>query len=63
MRNLSISQIGDFFCLTSDGVMTVWIRDTPTDFSYSQFVYYSREDPKGAIASVIKHQPTMGNVV
>jgi hypothetical protein len=35
VRNLSMSQIGDFFSMSGDGFMTVWIRDTPNDFSYS----------------------------
>lgn len=53
VRNLSLSEIGDFFSMSGDGFMTVWVRDTPTDYSYSQFIYYSRDDPKGVIASII----------
>jgi hypothetical protein len=40
--------------------MTVWIRDTPNDFSYSQFVYYSRDEPKNIMATVILQKPTFG---
>jgi hypothetical protein len=63
VRNLSMSPIGDFFSMTGDGFMTVWIRDTPTDFTYSQFVYHSREDTKGIIAQVIKQLPTLGSII
>lgn len=59
-RNLSMSQIGDFISMSGDGFLTVWNRDTPNDYSYSPFVYYSREDPKGIMASVIMHKPNFG---
>lgn len=63
VRNLSISQIGDFFSMSGDGFLTVWVRDTPTDFSYSQFVYQSREEPKNVVAQVIRHAPHSGYVI
>ena len=46
--------------MSGDGFMTFWIRDTPNDYSYSQFVYYSRDDPKGVIAQHLQHRPTFG---
>ena len=53
VRNLSISPIGDFVSMSGEGFMTVWVRDTPSDFSYSQFVYFSKEEVKGVMATVI----------
>lgn len=63
VRNLSVSRIGDFLAMSGDGFLTVWVRDTPVDFSYSQFVYHSREDTKGVIAQVLRQDVTLGSVV
>jgi hypothetical protein len=49
--------------MSGDGFMTVCVRDTPTDFTYSQFVYHSRNETKGVIASVIHQDPNMGSVM
>jgi len=35
-----LSPIGDFFVMSGSGFLTIWIRDTPTDFTFSQFVYF-----------------------
>lgn len=63
MRNLSISQIGDFFTFSGDGIFSVWVRDTPTDFTFTQFVHHSRGDTKGVIAQVIQQDETLGSVI
>jgi hypothetical protein len=54
VRNLSLSNIGDFIAMSGDGFMTVWVRDSPVDFCYSQFIYHSKEETKGEMARFIK---------
>ncbi len=57
IKNLNMSPIGDFFALSGNGVMSVWSRDSPSDYSYSNFVFYSREENKNIFAAIIQQKP------
>lgn len=49
--------------MSGTGFLTVWIRDTPTEFTYSQFIYHSKEDTKGVIAQIIKQDKSLGDIL
>ena len=62
VRNLDISPIGDFFAISGDGFFSIWNRDNPSIFSYSNLFYYSKEQNKNVLASVVKEAP-LGNIL
>lgn len=62
IRNLNLSAIGDFFVISGPGLMSVWSRDSPTDYSFSNFIYYSTEEKTSLLAAVIK-QKKLGNII
>jgi hypothetical protein len=57
IKNLNLSPIGDFFSISGDGVMSIWTRDSLNDYSYSNFMYFSREESKNILATLIKQKP------
>jgi hypothetical protein len=63
VRNLSVSQVGDFFAMSGDGFLTVWVRDSLVDFCYSQYIYHTRDDTKGVISRFLKQVPKMGSFI
>jgi hypothetical protein len=62
IRNLTLSPIGDFLAFSGDGFFSVWTRDSGSLQSFSSFLYYSREENKNVMASIIKKIP-LGDVV
>jgi hypothetical protein len=62
IRNISLSPIGDFMVLSGQHLLTVWSRDSETLQSFSNIIYYSKEEAKGIMASVIK-QIELGDVM
>ncbi|CDW90006.1 wd-40 repeat-containing protein [Stylonychia lemnae] len=62
IRNLNMSPIGDFFAISGDGLLSVWTRDGPNIYSYSNAIYYSREENAKILASIIK-QKDLGTIV
>jgi len=54
IRNLNMSSIGDFFAISGDGLLSLWTRDGPNIFSYSNAIYYSREENAKILATIIK---------
>jgi hypothetical protein len=49
-----MSPIGDFFCISGDGHLSIWGRDNEASTSFSNFIYYSREEQKNLISGVMK---------
>jgi len=62
VRNINLSPIGDFICMTGYNVLTIWSRDSEAVQSFSNVLYYSKEEPKDVFASVIK-QKELGIIV
>ena len=54
IKNLCLSPIGDFMCISGDGVMSIWGRDSEALGSFSNMIYYSRDEVKGIMSSIIK---------
>ena len=63
IRTLNLSAIGDFFVISGNGIMNIWSRDTPQDYSFSNFIYYSREETKNTVlAAVLKTKQNLGSI-
>ena len=62
IRNLNVSPLGDFLSISGNGILSVWTRDGDHAHSYSNFIYYSKEENKNIMAAIIKQQP-IGNIV
>jgi len=56
IKNLNMSSIGDFFSISGDGLLSLWTRDGPNIFSYSNAIYYSREENAKILATIIKQK-------
>lgn len=49
--NLSLSPIGDFLCVSGEGILSFWGRDNEVFNSFSNLIYYSREKTKTIMAA------------
>lgn len=62
MKNISMSPIGDFFCISGNGVMSVWGRNNEASTSFSNYIHYSKEESKDLISGIMK-KVALGNII
>lgn len=62
VKNISMSPLGDFFCISGDGVMSIWGRDNEASTSFYNFMHYSNEECKELISGIMK-KINLGNII